>query len=98
MVTNGRSVAAAEALDLGLVDAIVDGDLRQQAGQLAKRLVGATLRRTGELKIAAFAKPALSAALAAVAKTARGAAAPTSRCADRQSRIAQPLERAGARL
>jgi 3-hydroxyacyl-CoA dehydrogenase len=76
MVTSGRRVGAAEALDLGLVDVIVDADLRQHAGQLAKRLVGTTLRRTGELKIAAFAKPALSAALAAVAKAARGREAP----------------------
>jgi 3-hydroxyacyl-CoA dehydrogenase len=76
MVTSGRRVGAAEALQMGLVDAVADGDLRQQAAQLAIRLAGIPPRRTGALAIAPFDAPALRAAMAGVAKTARGWVAP----------------------
>ncbi len=77
MVANGRMVGAAEALQIGLVDAVADGDLRQQAAQLAMRLAGTPPRRTGALAIAPFDAQALRAVVAAVEKTARGRVAPS---------------------
>ena len=48
LVTSGRTVKAAEALRLGLVDRLSSGDLRQDAMELARELIGQPLRRTGE--------------------------------------------------
>jgi len=75
MVTSGRMVGAKEALKLGLVDALADGDLREQAAKLALRLADAPLRRTGERAIGPYDAQALNLAVAA-AQAARGRIAP----------------------
>lgn len=43
IVTSGRSVKAAKALDLGLIDAIVTGDLRAGAVEFARRALASPL-------------------------------------------------------
>ena len=51
LVTSGRMVPAAEALALGLVDAVVaKEDLRPRALSMARALIGQPLRRTGALQ------------------------------------------------
>ena len=51
LMQTGSPVAASEALELGLIDQIADGDLVQAAKALALSLAGAPLRRTSELRI-----------------------------------------------
>ena len=81
MCTDGRPVAAARAHKDGIVDAIIDGDLRQGAIAFARQKAAAGERRkTRELndKIAdrAAALAAVQATRNALGKTARGARAP----------------------
>ena len=44
LVSSGRMVKAAEALRLGLVDRLSSGDLRQDAMELARELIGKPIR------------------------------------------------------
>jgi 3-hydroxyacyl-CoA dehydrogenase len=76
LVTSGRTVKAAEALRLGLVDRLSSGDLRQDAIELARELIGEPLRRTGERPVAPMDAEAASAKIAEVRRKARGAEAP----------------------
>jgi 3-hydroxyacyl-CoA dehydrogenase len=76
LVTSGRTVKAAEALRLGLVDRLSSGDLRQDAMELAQELIGQPLRRTGERAVAAMDAAAVSARIAEIRRKARGAEAP----------------------
>jgi 3-hydroxyacyl-CoA dehydrogenase len=76
LVTSGRTVKAAEALRLGLVDRLASGDLRQDAMELARELIGQPLRRTGERTVTAMDVDAASAKLAEIRRKARGAEAP----------------------
>lgn len=76
LVASGRRVPAQEALALGLVDAVVSGDVHETAIVEARKLVGAALRRTGQLAVPAFDASAFAAARAQVEKKARGQIAP----------------------
>jgi 3-hydroxyacyl-CoA dehydrogenase len=81
MCTDGRPVSAGRAQKEGIIDAIVDGDLRQGAIDFARqKAVAGERRKTRELhdKIAdrAAALAAVQATRSALAKTSRGARAP----------------------
>jgi len=76
LVTSGRPVKAQEALRLGLIDRLSSGDLRQDATELARELIGQPLRRIGERSVAAMDAEAASAKIADIRKKARGALAP----------------------
>ena len=76
IITSGRTVKAAEALSLGLVDRIAATDLRAEAIDLARSLVGKPLRRVSALPVASVDAAAWDAAVAAVAKKARGQRSP----------------------
>lgn len=76
LVTTGRKVNAGEALKLGLADLVVDGDLRTEAANYARSLVGKPLRRSGQLPIPPFDAAAFEKARAAVAAKARGQISP----------------------
>ncbi len=53
MIATGRQIAPDEAQQLGLIDRISSGDLVADAVELAKALVGTSLRRTGDLPVTA---------------------------------------------
>jgi 3-hydroxyacyl-CoA dehydrogenase len=76
LVTSGRTVKAAEALRLGLFDRLSSGDLRQDAIELARELIGQPPRRTGERPVAPMDADAASAKIAEIRRKARGAEAP----------------------
>jgi len=81
MCTDGKPVSASKARAAGIVDEIVDGDLRSGAVVFAKaRAAAGERRKTREVAIAAdqvaAGRAACATARAAVAKTARGARAP----------------------
>ncbi len=76
LATSGRTVKAAEALRLGLVDRLSSGDLRQDAMALARELVGQPPRRTGERAVTAMEAEAALAKVAEIRRKARGAEAP----------------------
>jgi 3-hydroxyacyl-CoA dehydrogenase len=76
LVTSGRTIKAAEALRLNLVDRLSSGDLRQDAMELARELIGQPLRRTGERPVAAMEAEAASEKVREIRKKARGAEAP----------------------
>ena len=76
LVSSGRMVKAAEALRLGLVDRLSSGDLRQDAMELARELIGKPIRRTGEQTIAGMDSQNASAKTAEIRRKARGAEAP----------------------
>ncbi|WP_173950220.1 3-hydroxyacyl-CoA dehydrogenase NAD-binding domain-containing protein [Microvirga terrae] len=76
LVTSGRTVKAAEALRLGLIDRLSSGDLRRDAMELARELIDQPLRRTGELNVDAMNAEAASEGGADVRRKARGAEAP----------------------
>ncbi len=75
LCTSGRFVKAKEALSLGLVDKVAEGDLREEAIAYARTLVGKPLRRSAEQQ-QPFDKAAFDKAEADVLKKARGAIAP----------------------
>ncbi|MCB1533919.1 MAG: enoyl-CoA hydratase/isomerase family protein [Rhodoblastus sp.] len=75
LCTSGRMVPAAEALKFGLIDKIVDGDLREGAIEYARSLVGKPLKRSSEQQ-QPFDEAAFDKAAAEVLKKARGAMAP----------------------
>lgn len=75
LCTSGRFVKAQEALSLGLVDKVAQGDLREEAIAFARTLIGKPLRRSGEQQ-QPFDKAAFDKAEAEVLKKARGAIAP----------------------
>ena len=76
MIASGRSVRAAEALKLGLVDAVAEGDLRAAAARQARALAGAPPRRTLDLPVLPFEKAAFDAAAGRIAGRARGQVSP----------------------
>ncbi len=76
MIAGGRQVKAAEALDLGLADLVVDSGLRERAIALALSLAGKPPRRTGELAVREYSAGEFEAARAAIAKKARGQISP----------------------
>jgi 3-hydroxyacyl-CoA dehydrogenase len=49
MITGGRPIAAAQAVEDGLVDQVVEGDLREAALSFVRGVIGKPPRRTGAL-------------------------------------------------
>lgn len=76
IASSGRRVSAAEALTLGIVDRIADGDLIASALAFARELAGQEPRRTGRLAVPPFDEASVDAQIAAVEKKARGQVAP----------------------
>ena len=76
MVGGGRRLAAEEAVRLGLVDAIADGDLVEAALAHARGLVGDPPRRTRDLAVPAFDRAEAEAAVARIEAKARGQISP----------------------
>ncbi|WP_201829893.1 3-hydroxyacyl-CoA dehydrogenase NAD-binding domain-containing protein [Microvirga zambiensis] len=76
LVSSGRMVKAAEALRLRLIDRISSRDLRQEATELARELIGKPIRRTGEQVVAGIDSQSASAKVAEIRRKARGAEAP----------------------
>lgn len=76
MMTTGAPIPAAKALELGLIDRIVEGDLREAALVYARELLeqGAPVRRTSELP--SPTADGFDGLRATVAKRARGQLAP----------------------
>jgi len=76
LVTSGRQVKAAEAVRLGLADAVAEGDLRTAAVAHARSLIGHPPRRTGALPVPPFDPAAIDKAMTAVKARARGQMSP----------------------
>jgi 3-hydroxyacyl-CoA dehydrogenase len=74
MVTTGRQVGTAEALALGLIDRISEGDLLEAAIDMAGGIEAP--RRTGERRVPAFDRAAAEAAVARAEAKARGQRSP----------------------
>ena len=76
LIASGRMVSAAEALALGLVDGIAEGDLREEAVALADSLIGQPLERLSARPVPARDNTAWTAMVAKVKKEAKGRTAP----------------------
>jgi 3-hydroxyacyl-CoA dehydrogenase len=76
MIGTGRHVPAPEAKALGIVDELVEGDLRSAAIAFAKRIAGKPLRRTGEMPPPPAEPGMFDAARKAIARKARNQKAP----------------------
>jgi 3-hydroxyacyl-CoA dehydrogenase len=76
MISSGKTMSAEEALRTGVVDRIAEGDLRQEAAELARALIGAPLRRAGQLPIPRFDDDSLATATRRISSRARGQIAP----------------------
>jgi 3-hydroxyacyl-CoA dehydrogenase len=78
LMTSGVPIAAAQAMEAGLIDNIIDGDLYEEAMAWTKELVagGAAPRRTSEQEIPAFDASIFEGYRAMLAKRARGLIAP----------------------
>ncbi|MDN3566096.1 3-hydroxyacyl-CoA dehydrogenase NAD-binding domain-containing protein [Paeniroseomonas aquatica] len=76
MIVTGRHVPAPEALTLGILDALVEGDLRSEAIAFAQSVVGKPMRRISAMPPAA-AEPGLFEAMrTSIARRARNQQAP----------------------
>ncbi|MDX1485924.1 MAG: enoyl-CoA hydratase-related protein, partial [Alphaproteobacteria bacterium] len=77
LITTGRQAGAEEAAEIGLVDAVVEGELRAEAVQFARARIGAPLRR---LSTVAAPEPGdadlFATAREAIARRARGQQSP----------------------
>lgn len=93
IIASGRMVGAKEALALGLVDGIAEGDIREAAVALARSLVGLPLRRTGGLPVSAFDPAALEKDIAAITRRARGQVAPIEGARLARLAVEQPIAR-----
>ncbi|MCJ7590419.1 MAG: 3-hydroxyacyl-CoA dehydrogenase NAD-binding domain-containing protein, partial [Woeseiaceae bacterium] len=78
LITSGAPITVAEAAAIGLIDKVVDGDLRDGALAWAKNLVtsGAPIRRSSELSVLEYDASIFDNYRAALAKRARGQIAP----------------------
>ncbi len=78
LITSGAPITAAEAAAIGLIDKVVDGDLRDGTLTWAKDLVksGAPIRRSSELSVPEYDASIFDDYRAALAKRARGQIAP----------------------
>lgn len=76
MAATGRMVGADEALALGIVDKVAEGDLITRATAIAQELAGKPPRRTGDLAVAAVSADAFDTMAAKVLARARGQQAP----------------------
>jgi 3-hydroxyacyl-CoA dehydrogenase len=78
LMTSGNPIGAPAALELGLIDKIVDGDLREAAVMWAGELLeqGASPRKTSEQAVPEFDAAIFDGYRATLAKRARGQLAP----------------------
>ena len=78
LMTSGNPISASAALELGLIDKLVDGDLRDAAIAWARELVeqGASPRKTSEQAVPEFDAAIFDEYRATLAKRARGQLAP----------------------
>jgi len=78
LITTGNPIGAERALELGLVDKILDGDLRREAIAWARELIkqGAARRKSSEQPVPEFDAAVFEGYRAALAKRARGQIAP----------------------
>lgn len=76
MIAEGKDVSAARAKEMGLVDALVTGDVKAEAIALARRMAGEPARRTSALPFPEFTAEAQAEARASLAKKFRGRIAP----------------------
>jgi len=94
MISSGNPVAADAAVTIGLIDRIVDGDLKDGALAYARELIdkGASCRRTSELPAPAADAATCAAARKMLAKKARGQIAPQRivDCIEASSRVSFP--------
>ncbi len=76
LVTSGRQISAQEALDLGIVDAVSQGDLLQNALTMAREATGKPPRRCSELPVPSHDEAAVAEQLATIKRRARGQVSP----------------------
>jgi len=78
LITSGAPIAVADAQKIGLIDKIIDGDLREGAIAWAEELLadGAPIRRSSEQPVAEFDTSIFGEYRASLAKKARGQIAP----------------------
>ena len=78
LITSGTPITAEEGLAIGLIDRIIDGDLRTGAIEWARELVanGAPVRKSSEQPVPEFEPGIFDAYRAELAKRARGQVAP----------------------
>ncbi|MGX9355674.1 3-hydroxyacyl-CoA dehydrogenase NAD-binding domain-containing protein [Roseobacteraceae bacterium S113] len=98
MMAGGKPVSAARALEIGLVDAVVQGDLRGAAIAQAQALADRALPTPLAMRAAAAVDPALwETECAKIAKRARGQASPVALCELVSETLALPGPEALAR-
>ncbi|MHC0053919.1 3-hydroxyacyl-CoA dehydrogenase NAD-binding domain-containing protein [Actibacterium sp. D379-3] len=78
LIGSGRYIPATEALALGLIDAVAEGDLRAEATALALSLVGQAPRRASDLPVPDFTPAEFEKAAMQVFSRARGQLSPLS--------------------
>ncbi len=78
LITAGAPIGAAQAREMGLIDKIVDGDLRQSAIAWARQLItdGAPVRRSSEQVVPEYDDSIFAQYRARLLKRARGQTAP----------------------
>ncbi len=76
LISSGKPLLAKEALAIGLIDRIADGDLRAAATAFARELIGKPVRRTGALAVPPFDRAAVERQVAAIEKKSRGQVSP----------------------
>lgn len=76
IITSGRMVSAAEALDIGLIDAVAEGNLIEAALEMAGRIAGQPPRRTSQRPAPSADADAVNARIAEIERKARGQIAP----------------------
>ena len=95
LMTSGNPVGASRALDLGLIDRIVDSDLREAAIAWARELAeqGAGVRKSSEQAVPAFDATLFDGYRAKLAKRARGQIAPQHIVTCVEAATEQPFEK-----
>ncbi|MBB6465274.1 3-hydroxyacyl-CoA dehydrogenase [Aminobacter lissarensis] len=78
MISEGGQISARDALEKGIVDEVVSGDLKAAAFAFTGKVIadGARLRRTSDLPVPAFDAAVLETSRAALAKKYKGFKAP----------------------
>jgi 3-hydroxyacyl-CoA dehydrogenase len=98
MVTSGRPIGASEALELGLIDTIVEGDLREQALAFAKEKAAAgghhprARDRDDKLQSARDNPEIFAMARKMIARRARGFLAPEYNIRCIEAAVSQPFD------
>jgi 3-hydroxyacyl-CoA dehydrogenase len=76
LIATGRMAKANEALSLGIIDEITEGDLAEAGIRVLQALTGKPLRRTGELTVASVDPAQIEEASSTINRKARGQKAP----------------------